>query len=151
MTIVPSPTTDELVELYARADVFVLATLMGPYSGEGFGIVLAEAQLAGCVVDRATVGRLLRRDPPRCDRSAPDRLVRELLTRRSALVSRSAAMLRHALLPTRASGRAVRFSPDRYREEVAAVLLDAPPPADLDISIGDGSGDHLPEGPPERG
>lgn len=48
------PTDDELMELYAWADVFVLATrfnnVRGRASGEGFGIVLAEAALAGCVV-----------------------------------------------------------------------------------------------------
>ena len=50
ITVVISPTTEELIALYATANVFALATLMLPNSGEGFGIVLAEAQLAGCVV-----------------------------------------------------------------------------------------------------
>jgi glycosyltransferase involved in cell wall biosynthesis len=53
MRAVRSPSTEELVDLYAQADLFVLATRRqgGPEpSGEGFGIVLAEAALAGLPV-----------------------------------------------------------------------------------------------------
>ncbi len=50
---VRSPTRKELVDLYGGADVFVLASRQhrrpGP-AGEGFGIVLAEAALAGLPV-----------------------------------------------------------------------------------------------------
>lgn len=50
----------ELVDAYASADVFALVTSfardVGTASGEGFGIVLAEAQLAGLPVVAATPG-----------------------------------------------------------------------------------------------
>jgi len=49
-----SPTDAALARLYAAADLFVLCTRTrshGPgKSGEGYGIVLVEAQLAGCAV-----------------------------------------------------------------------------------------------------
>lgn len=51
--LVRDPSQDELVELYRRADLFVLATrLRGGRSGygEGFGIVLLEAATAGLPV-----------------------------------------------------------------------------------------------------
>ncbi len=44
--LVEDPTADELAELYRGSDLFVLATHTGIGSGEGFGIVLLEAQLA---------------------------------------------------------------------------------------------------------
>ncbi|WP_239330225.1 glycosyltransferase family 4 protein [Frankia sp. CiP3] len=48
-----SPSDSQLAELYAKADLFALCTrtrVKPPSSGEGFGIVLVEAQLAGCPV-----------------------------------------------------------------------------------------------------
>ena len=49
-----SPTDEALARFYATADLFVLCTRTrsrGPgQSGEGYGIVLLEAQLAGCAV-----------------------------------------------------------------------------------------------------
>ncbi|EIV93324.1 glycosyltransferase family 4 protein [Frankia sp. QA3] len=49
-----SPTDEVLARLYATADLFVLCTRTRPRgpraSGEGYGIVLLEAQLAGCAV-----------------------------------------------------------------------------------------------------
>lgn len=51
--VMASPGDDELARLYAEADVFVLATrtrVVPPASGEGFGIVLVEAQLTGTPV-----------------------------------------------------------------------------------------------------
>ncbi|WP_239382257.1 glycosyltransferase family 4 protein [Frankia sp. CIT1] len=48
-----SPSDAELAELYAKAGLFALCTrtrVGHPSSGEGFGIVLVEAQLAGCPV-----------------------------------------------------------------------------------------------------
>lgn len=53
--IVESPSLTELVQLYRAASIFVLATRTrssrGMYpTGEGFGLVLAEAQLAGLPV-----------------------------------------------------------------------------------------------------
>lgn len=53
LTVVRSPDPDRLAECYGSAHVFVLATRLraGPdASGEGFGIVLAEAALAGLPV-----------------------------------------------------------------------------------------------------
>jgi glycosyltransferase involved in cell wall biosynthesis len=51
--IVESPTDDELATLYASSKVMALATrtrTRGELTGEGFGMVLAEAQVAGCPV-----------------------------------------------------------------------------------------------------
>lgn len=48
-----SPDDATLARLYAAADLFALCTrtrTTPPVSGEGFGIVLTEAQLAGCAV-----------------------------------------------------------------------------------------------------
>ncbi|ADP80273.1 glycosyltransferase [Pseudofrankia inefficax] len=49
--LVESPDDAALAALYAGADLFVLCTRTRPgRSGEGYGIVLTEAQLAGCPV-----------------------------------------------------------------------------------------------------
>lgn len=51
--LVTSPRDDELIGLYAESDLFVLATRLRSHpvpSGEGFGIVLTEAALAGTAV-----------------------------------------------------------------------------------------------------
>ena len=52
--LVTSPSDQELDRLYLQSDVFVLATRTGlqrgAQSGEGFGIVLVEAVLAGLPV-----------------------------------------------------------------------------------------------------
>ena len=98
------------------------ATPMSPDSGEGFGIVLAEAQLAGCVVIA-----------PALDGSS-DAIIPGVTGLRP--IESSASSLRDALLwcldqPSAAARIAsnarvwssARFSPDRYRKEVAAVLL----------------------------
>lgn len=53
ITVVSGLSDEHLATLYHRADIFVLATrttFRPPYSGEGFGIVLIEAQLAGTPV-----------------------------------------------------------------------------------------------------
>ncbi len=53
ITVVSGLSDEHLATLYHRADIFVLATrttFRPPYSGEGFGIVLVEAQLAGTPV-----------------------------------------------------------------------------------------------------
>ncbi|ADP80279.1 glycosyl transferase group 1 [Pseudofrankia inefficax] len=51
--LVESPDDSTLAELFAAADLFVLCTrtrVSPPRSGEGYGLVLTEAQLAGCPV-----------------------------------------------------------------------------------------------------
>jgi glycosyltransferase involved in cell wall biosynthesis len=51
--LIESPDDEALARLYSTADLFVLCTrtrAAPPYSGEGYGIVLLEAQLAGCAV-----------------------------------------------------------------------------------------------------
>jgi phosphatidylinositol alpha-1,6-mannosyltransferase len=53
VSVIENPADEALARLYAEADVFVLATRTRstpPTSGEGFGIVLVEAQLAGTPV-----------------------------------------------------------------------------------------------------
>lgn len=53
VSIQTNPTDTELASIYAGADLFVLATrtrLSGEVFGEGFGIVLVEAQLSGTPV-----------------------------------------------------------------------------------------------------
>jgi len=57
--LVVSPTDEELASLYADSRVLVLATRtrsQGERTGEGFGIVLAEAQIAGCPVVAPAAG-----------------------------------------------------------------------------------------------
>ena len=60
MEVVESPTDEELVQLYRRATIFALATRTRIEKrvayGEGFGIVLAEAQLVGVPVIAPTAG-----------------------------------------------------------------------------------------------
>ncbi|WP_230205320.1 glycosyltransferase family 4 protein [Parafrankia elaeagni] len=54
-----SPDDAALARLYGAADVFALCTrtrATSPASGEGYGIVLMEAQLAGCAVVGPAVG-----------------------------------------------------------------------------------------------
>lgn len=50
--VIESPSSEELSQLFGASDLFVLATRLGrqPASGEGFGIVLVEAALAGMAV-----------------------------------------------------------------------------------------------------
>jgi glycosyltransferase involved in cell wall biosynthesis len=53
VSLVSNPSDSALADLYAAADIFVLATRTRstrPTSGEGFGIALIEAQLAGTPV-----------------------------------------------------------------------------------------------------
>ena len=53
VSVVKEPSDKDLSRLYATADVFVLATrtrVSRPRSGEGFGIVLVEAQMTGTPV-----------------------------------------------------------------------------------------------------
>ncbi len=59
VSVVADPTDSELAQLYADADVFVLATRTRsapPTSGEGFGLSLVEAQLAGTPVVAPALG-----------------------------------------------------------------------------------------------
>lgn len=52
-----SPDDETLASLYGAADLFILSTrTKPPRSGEGYGIVLLEAQLAGCPVVGPTSG-----------------------------------------------------------------------------------------------
>ncbi len=74
--IVASPDERSLVELYVACDLFVLATRLRSgkqASGEGFGIVLAEAALAGRpVLRRRSVARRLLSRPGLTGVSAED-------------------------------------------------------------------------------
>jgi phosphatidyl-myo-inositol dimannoside synthase len=59
MTVVQGPSDQDLASLYAEADLFVLATRVRAgkgASGEGFGIVLVEAALAGLPVVAPAAG-----------------------------------------------------------------------------------------------
>ncbi|WP_131785511.1 glycosyltransferase family 4 protein [Protofrankia symbiont of Coriaria ruscifolia] len=128
-----SPSDAQLAQLYCTADLFALCTrtrVRPPSSGEGFGIVLVEAQLAGCPVvapfsggsSDAYVAGVTGWSPT--DESAPAlaELVLQLLSDRSRLAE--------------AGGRAREWArtvtdPDAYAEQTCRILLgrDGPSPA----------------------
>lgn len=124
--VVESPSTEELAKLYALSDVFVLATRFtaGPRpSGEGFGLVLAEAQLAGLPVIAPALGGASDAYLPGMTGVAPADESPHAL----AAVLREAESDRRELVR---AGRRARtwaaewFSPDRFRRDVLRVLLE---------------------------
>lgn len=126
LRVVESPTDGDIGSLYLHADVFVLATrtrlARGKQSGEGFGIVLVEAALAGLPVVAPAFGG-----------SAEAYLdgitgLRPRDESPSALAATLQWVFDHPSERARmgANGRAwgsVRFSPEAYRAAVRSLFL----------------------------
>jgi phosphatidyl-myo-inositol dimannoside synthase len=124
--LVVSPADDQLARLYGWADLFVLATRTStatPLSGEGFGIVLAEAQLAAVPVVAPASGGASSAYLEGLTGVAPvDESVDSL-----------AAVLQHLLSDSATVGRMSanaeawareRFDPADYTDRVVSVLFD---------------------------
>ncbi|WP_175648302.1 MULTISPECIES: glycosyltransferase family 4 protein [Protofrankia] len=129
-----SPSDAQLARLYGAADLFALCTrtrVRAPSSGEGFGIVLVEAQLAGCPVvapvsggsSDAYVAGMTGWSPVDESASALAELLEQVLADRVRLVE--------------AGGRAREWArtvtdPDAYAEQTRRLLLgrDEPAPAE---------------------
>lgn len=132
LTVIESPSHDELLRLYAAADLFVLATRLrtgATACGEGFGIVLIEAALAGVPVITPAFGGGHAAFVEGVTGLAP---VDESTEALEGLLEWAAAHPRersHLGLRGRQWAREA-FSPDAYRTRVAQVLfgweLDAP-------------------------
>jgi phosphatidylinositol alpha-1,6-mannosyltransferase len=137
VTLVPSPTETELVRMYAAGDLFVLASRFrsgSRPSGEGFGIVLAEAALAGMPViaparDGSTAAYLPGITGIRPADESPQSL--------------AAALLWCAKCPSQVTnlGHNARtwatecFNPDRYRQQVADLLELTPSTRPWDLGL----------------
>lgn len=123
--LVESPSDRALAGLYAEADLFALCTrtrTRSPYSGEGFGMVLTEAQLAGCpVIGPASGGSrdayresVTGRTPVDESAEALERVLVEMLADRDRLSAMGGAAVPAARAAT---------DPDEHRERVAACVL----------------------------
>ncbi|MBX6390622.1 MAG: glycosyltransferase family 4 protein, partial [Frankia sp.] len=129
--LVESPDDNELAWLYATADLFVLCTRTRPgRSGEGYGIVLTEAQLAGCPVvgpvsggaRDAYVDGVTGATPGDESPAALAAVLTDLLTDRARL----ARMRRRA-----AEWARMATEPAEHARAVFTAILGAPPPAPL--------------------
>ncbi|WP_157490992.1 MULTISPECIES: glycosyltransferase family 4 protein [Protofrankia] len=120
-----SPSDAELAKLYAAADLFALCTrtsVRPPCSGEGFGIVLAEAQLAGCPVVApfsggsadAYVARVTGWSPTDESAEALAAVVLQLLSDRDCLAEAGERAQEWARTVT---------DPDAYAEQTCRILL----------------------------
>ncbi|WP_250281206.1 MULTISPECIES: glycosyltransferase family 4 protein [unclassified Frankia] len=129
-----SPPDAQLARLYGAADLFALCTrtrVRTPSSGEGFGIVLVEAQLAGCPVvapfsggsSDAYVAGMTGWSP--VDESAPAlaELLGQVLSDRGRLAESGGRAREWARMVT---------DPEAYAEQTRRILLgrDAPAPAE---------------------
>ncbi|SBW22330.1 group 1 glycosyl transferase [Candidatus Protofrankia californiensis] len=128
-----SPSDAELAKLYAAADLFALCTrtsVRPPCSGEGFGIVLVEAQLAGCPVVApfsggsadAHVARVTGWSPADESAEALAAVLLQLLSDRACLAEAGER--------ARAWARAVT-EPDSYAERVGRLLFEVPVPSSV--------------------
>lgn len=124
--VVVSPSLDALAKLYAESDLFVLATRTragrGHPSGEGFGIVLVEAQLAGlAVVPPASGGSADAFLPGVTGVRPADESAEALATTIESLLGDPTTLA--TLGRNGHEWAAERFSPERYRTEVATALF----------------------------
>jgi glycosyltransferase involved in cell wall biosynthesis len=138
VSVVESPSDRELAALYANADVFVLATrtsTIQPLAAEGFGIVLAEAQLCGTPVvapafgggTAAFVDGLTGLTPVDESASALARVLHDLIRSPSVLQSMGA----NAAVWARQ-----RFDPVHFGDTVMSALFDDPATGALPLVIG---------------
>lgn len=136
--VVVSPSLDALAKLYAKSDLFVLATrtraTRGDTSGEGFGIVLVEAQLAGlAVVAPASGGSADAFLPGVTGVRPPDESPEALATTIGSLLDSPTTLAR--LGRNAHEWAAERFSPDHYRNEVETALLAHGGPSALPLEL----------------
>jgi phosphatidylinositol alpha-1,6-mannosyltransferase len=128
LNVVRSPTDDQLAKLYEQADVFVLASRVRTppeACGEGFGIVLVEAALAGLPVIAPASGGSHAAFVAGLTGLAPATQSVESLGK----VLEWAVTHPGELLEMGRNGRewaSQAFAPDRYRMAVEQVLLGAP-------------------------
>jgi phosphatidyl-myo-inositol dimannoside synthase len=126
MRVVGSPTDDELDSLYRDADVFVLATrtrlVRGNQSGEGFGIVLVEAALAGLPVVAPAFGGSTDAYLPGITGLRPTDESSSALAATLQWVARYPAE-RARMGSLGREWATVRFSPETYRAAVRALFL----------------------------
>lgn len=124
-TLKPGATDRELAQQFANADLLVLATrTIGGRrpSGEGFGLVLLEAQVAGTAVvgpayggsHDAYVDGMTGRTPVDESPAALSKVLNELLRERSGLTEMGKQAAKWAR---------ERFSPDRYSSQAVERLL----------------------------
>lgn len=118
------PTDEDLARAYASADVFVLATRTRAgraAQGEGFGLVLVEAQLAGTPVVAPAHGGSADAFLPGVTGISPvDESAGALRDALELLVSDSG--VRRRMGSAGASWAAVRFAPDAQRPQYVQVL-----------------------------
>jgi glycosyltransferase involved in cell wall biosynthesis len=135
--VVPSPTVEDLVALYGQSDIFVLATRLrasGASSGEGFGIVLVEAALAGRPVVAPVTGGSSDAIVPGVtglqplDESAP--ALADVLRWCVAHPDEVGQLAESARSWARA-----QFDPNRYADRVRQVLFGAPFEHDSDLAV----------------
>lgn len=116
----------DLARLYARADVFVLATRTRPgraAQGEGFGIVLVEAQLAGTPVVAPAFGGSVDAFVPGVTGLSPvDESVGALRSVLRQLLED--ASLRREMGAAAAAWAQARFAPDLHAAQHVQILLE---------------------------
>lgn len=115
---------EELAQQYAAADLFVLATRMSPNagaSGEGFGLVLVEAQLAGTAVIAPAFGGAGDALHPGVTGLVPRDESVEALARQLAVLLRDEDLRRDMSAAAVAWARKT-FDPDAYADRVVEAL-----------------------------
>jgi len=128
VTVVTDPDDRDLASLYSDADVFVLATRTSigpPASGEGFGMVLVEAQLTGTPVVAPAFGgcndAYIRNVTGLRPRNESATALAETLRILAADPSKLAHLGRNARQWTTAA-----FHPDRTANEAARMIFGVP-------------------------
>jgi glycosyltransferase involved in cell wall biosynthesis len=150
LTVTESPPDDELAKIYAAGSVFALATRTRsrqPLSGEGFGIVLVEAQLAGLPVVAPAYGGSADAFLPGITGWSPPNESSDAL----AEILRWFAINREGRQRMATSARAwatTTFAPAQHRRRVSSLLGDAPAPIPSDVVIT--SSDPTVSDPPQR-
>jgi phosphatidylinositol alpha-1,6-mannosyltransferase len=138
LSLIASPSDEKLASLYAGADLFVLATRTshtGHLSGEGFGIVLVEAQLAGTPVVAPAFGGSSSAFLDRLTGLSPADESAESLVRVLSMLIADRPML-HKLGVNAQRWAAVEFEPTRRAQEACEIILGsqvAPSPLPLEL------------------
>lgn len=125
---------EKLAQQYAAADLFVLATRMSPNagaSGEGFGLVLVESQLAGTPVIAPAFGGAGDALNPCLTGLVPRDESVEALSHQLELLLRDDLLRRDMSAAAKAWARQV-FDPNTHADRVVAALV-----GDLDVTRSD--------------